>query len=292
MFVKNQLFILNNCQNLNPPATCCGYKQMLYYTLDPIKINIMNKLDLIILIILGFYMISGLRKGFLRTLLGPVALIIGTILAVVYYQQTENFLWALLISVLAPLVVNLLLLIALKLLHKTLGQKEGLSSLSRAAGAALAAVWSGTWIILTLIFLVITPCEWSWFDKLQDNVLKSKTYALINMIVGDKIPNTSMNVHELSEMLQNPRKFRILRETDEYKDLAESQTVLELLEDADTMEQIEHQDLPKLLSNPKFQALLQDKELIEKIFALNQKLNEMQDEGEPEPQTLEQQNLE
>jgi len=242
----------------------------------------MNRLDLLILLIFAFYFISGLRKGFLRTLLGPVALIVGTAVAALYYQRSGDFLWSLLISVMAPLAFNLTFLIVLKILHKTLGQNDELSLFSRLAGAALSLLWSGAWIILTLIFLVITPCEWSWFDRLQDNVLQSRSYSLINTIIGDKIPKASMNVNEISEMLQNPRKFRVLKETDEYKALAENKTVMSLLEDRETMRQIEKQDIPKLIANPKFQALMQDKDLIGQIFALNQKLNELQDKTTPE----------
>jgi len=236
----------------------------------------MNKLDIIVITILVIYFVLGIRNGFLRTLIGPASLFIGSIIAFIYYKQSESFLWALLISIMAPLTVNLVLIIFLKILHKTLGIKKELTLLSRCAGGLIATVWSGAWILLTLIFLVITPCEWSWFDRLQDGVLNSRTYAAINTIVGDKIPRTSTNVRGLSEMLQNPRKFRVLKNTTEYKELARHETIIELLSNKETMKQIQHQDIPKLLSNPKFQALLSDKELIEKVFMLQRKLIELE----------------
>jgi len=240
----------------------------------------MNIIDLIVIILLSFYFFTGLRKGFIRTLVGPLALIIGTIVAIVYYLQTENFLWALLISILAPLALNLCLLITLKVLHKTFKRDSKMSLFSRFAGGTLAALWSGAWIILTLIFLVITPCEWSWFDKLQDNILDSNTYTVIRKVIGDKIPNASMNVQEISEMLQNPKKFKVLRGTDEYKELERDPVIRDLLSSKETMDQIKNQNIPKLLSNPKFKALLSDKNLIKKVFNLHKKLLEIEQQGE------------
>ena len=43
----------------------------------------------------------------MRTLAGPISLIAGIVLAFVYYAQTENFLVSLLISIVAPYLLNI-----------------------------------------------------------------------------------------------------------------------------------------------------------------------------------------
>ncbi len=50
-----------------------------------------NWLDLILLVILGLSVLFGVLKGFVRQIVGILAVIVGLILAVNYYQGVSEF---------------------------------------------------------------------------------------------------------------------------------------------------------------------------------------------------------
>jgi chromate transport protein ChrA len=240
----------------------------------------MNIIDIVLIIILTLYFIKGLFRGFLRTVLGPFALIIGTLIAFLYYQRGGDFTRALLVCIIAPIVINLILALTLKIWQKAAKKSGEPSLLSRSSGAVLSLVWSGAWIVLTVIFLAMLPAQWQWLRGTQMSIAKSKTYAFIQLALGDKISSSTINAYQLSDVLQDPKKFNSLKNTQEYDNLISDETIRDLLTDEETMSQIKDQNIPKLLTNPKFKVLLNDKDLIKKIFALQEKLVDMEASGE------------
>ncbi|HLF19033.1 MAG TPA: CvpA family protein [Candidatus Omnitrophota bacterium] len=234
--------------------------------------KLINPIDLGVCLILGLYFINGARKGLLKTLLGPIAFIIGTLIAVVYYLNTHLLINTLLISILSPFALNILFFLILKFWNKTIQKGETISPLSRLLGGLMAILWSGAWVLCLLIFLALIPAQTPWFNSLQEQISASKACGVARRLIGHKIPESSTNITKLTEILENPDKYAALKDLKEYQDLINDPALNELLSDTTSTEQMKNRDFPGLLSNPKFQALLQNKDLIKKILALNEKI--------------------
>lgn len=238
----------------------------------------MNIADLIIYGCLLFYFIRGFKNGFLRTLLSPIAMIAGSVLAYIYYQQTHDFLKSLILSVLAPFVITLILRLILKIWEHTGSKKSALGTFSRLGGGLLGVAWSGLWFVLVVILVGLLPLgdSKSQLKSVQNTILSSFFFARINEWIGDKIPTNSLGVEKITEVLEDPERYESLRETPEYEDLMGDENLQALLADKKTMEQIEKKDITGLLQNPKFQTLMQDEEILKKAMALHGKLMQLE----------------
>jgi len=213
-----------------------------------------------------------MRLGFLRTLLGPISLIIGTILAYLYYAKEGSLVFTLLISILAPFIINFLLIIILKAWNKALNKDKSLSLMSRLTAGTMSIIWSGIWITLTLTFLIIAPIELAWYKNLRKDVLESKTYYLVDKVIGNKITGSARNLNQVTNIFKDPQRLKKLSSTEEYRELISDKKIQALLSDNETLAQIENQEISKLISNSKIQDLMKDKEVLKKIFALHGKM--------------------
>lgn len=244
----------------------------------------MNLADLLVCAFLLFYFFRGFVSGFLRTLLSPIALVLGTALAYVYYQSSHDFIKALLLSILSPFVIGLLLRGLLKIYESTGGRKSAIGPVSRFAGGFLAVGWSGLWLILILIFVTLIPTEKPGLKAVQETVTLSTTYGRINAWLGDKLPGSStLGVHKLAEVMEDPERYEELSETQEYEELMNDPSIRDVLTDKETLKQLEKRNIPELMQNPKFRALLENRELLTKMIALHEKLIQM--EAEPSEST-------
>jgi type I restriction-modification system DNA methylase subunit len=74
--------------------------------------------------------------------------------------------------------------------------------------------------------------------------------------------------------LKDPKKIEKVQHTEEFKNLQEDKNFQDFLSDPVVVDQIERKDFTNLLNNPKFKSLLSDKDLIQKMMAVNQKIIE------------------
>ncbi|MCK5506612.1 MAG: hypothetical protein KAJ10_15720, partial [Thermodesulfovibrionia bacterium] len=213
--------------------------------------------------------------------------IAGCLIGYGYYQKTQNVAASLAICIISPFIINILASIILKLWHKAVNSDIPPSTISRLSGSAFSILWGGGYLAMMLILIAVSPLRFGWLEKAQNDVLGSKSYALINARVGDKIPDGFLDIKKMAGVLQNPAKFKKLESSEEFKTLKEDIHLKELLADEETADQIRDKDYGKLLSNPKMQAVFQNKELLKKILALNQRIAEESLEDEDGPKTLE-----
>jgi len=230
--------------------------------------------DSIILIILCYFFYKGWRKGFLKTLLGPVALLIGCFMGFSHYHKTQDITTSLVISIISPFVITILASLVLKLWNKAVNNDDPLPLASRLMGSAFSILWGGGYLAMMVLLIGIMPVRFGWFEKVQDDVLASKSYALVNHWAGDKIPIASLDVKKITNVLQNPEALEQFESTEEFETLMGDDLLKELFADEETAEQIRTKNYSQLLANPKMQAVFQNPELLKKIFALNKKIME------------------
>jgi len=221
-----------------------------------------------------FFFIKGWRKGFLKTLLKPIALIVGCLIAFLYYQQTQNIPISLLICVLSPFALRILAFLILKLWDKAANKETSLSISSRLFGSIFDVLWSGSYLVLLLIMIGFMPLHVAWFEKIQNDVIASKSYNALHQFMDKKIPSLSGDINKITAIIENPAKLQQFQSTKEFKTLIEDDTLQDIFSDEELTEQIQKKDYGKLLSNPKIQSIMQDKQLLEKMFALNKKIME------------------
>ena len=226
--------------------------------------------DYIVAGLFSFFIFRGALKGFLCTLLGPFSLLVSFIAAFIYFRCTQNLLISLAISILCPFILHLIFAILLRIWHKAIP----VSLLSRIAGACFSTLWSGSIVVLVIILISLAPKELTWFQKIQNNVLESRSFAFIKKCTGNKIPNAISNINKITDAFRDPKKTKKLASTEEFKEIMEHEQFQALFSDEETAKQIQDKNIPELLTNPKIQSLLNNKDLLKKFLNLNEKIIE------------------
>jgi len=240
--------------------------------------------DTIMLAALLLFFIKGWHKGALKTLLGPIALIVGCLIAFKYYQQTHNIAISLSIGIFSPFALRILASLILKLFNKAVNKNESLSLSSKVFGSVFGVLWSGSYLVMTLILIGLIPLKVTWFEKIQNDVIASKSYTTINQFMDKNTPSISGSINTITALIENPAKIQKFRSSKEFETLIEDDTFQEIFSDEELAEQIQNKDYGKLLANPKIQSIMQDEQLLEKMFALNKKImEESLDEIELDP---------
>ena len=135
--------------------------------------------DLIFLITLLFFFASGWRKGFWRTILGPIALGLAAMLSMYYYNQTKNVIWALLIGILGPFVIKFIFAVFLRLWNFSEPKERKINPLGSFLGGCLQVAWCWTIITLILFLIAVIPGEFAWLKSIKQDINASKSYAFI-----------------------------------------------------------------------------------------------------------------
>lgn len=239
--------------------------------------------DVIIRIILVLFFIKGWMKGFFKSLLGPISLIIGVLLSIAYYKESNNLFYSFLFSFFSPIIIRIALGFAVKVFSSSDdNKKKKLPSLiSSLLGACFCTIWNGFYIALILLIIGIAPIKNEKFQKVQNNILNSQTYNYLRKFTGNKIPTTTNDIKEVTSILQDPKKLEELRQSKEFKQLVDDEKLQTLLNDPETIRQIEEKDFGKLFSNPAIQEIMKDKELLKKFLEVNKKLFKQNLEIEP-----------
>ena len=191
------------------------------------------------------------------------------------------------LAILSPFIITIIVSLGLKLWHKAVNDNAPLSFLSRLTGSAFNVLWGGSYVAVLLVLIGMVPIRTGKFKNVQDDVLASRSYSLLENVINRRMPNVSLDMRNLGEILQDPEKFEQFQSSEEFKTLSADQKLHALLSDKETAQQIQDKDYNKLLSNPKMLAVLKDKELLGKIFALNKKIIEEGLPTEPEEQPTE-----
>ena len=109
--------------------------------------------DSIMLGALLLFFFNGWRKGFLKTLLGPITLIIGCLIAYYHYQQTQNIAVSISICVFSPFALKILASMMLNLWNKAVNNAAPLSTASKVLGSIVGVLWSGSYLALLLVMI-------------------------------------------------------------------------------------------------------------------------------------------
>lgn len=229
-----------------------------------------NTTDYIIFSFLFIYFLFGLLKGFFRSLLGPVSFIAGILCGLVYYWKTGNVFLTIAIYAFAPFVIHFIGSLILNIWNKNVSQEAKPSVISRLSGGFVSMIWSGCFLTVFLIFLVLVPGYFQWLKNIQADIGRSASFQLIEKVSGKNLLKESQRVATIPQTLNDPDQRKKIEQTKEFKELMENEKFRALMNDTEFSKKVETRDFSAIISNPRLQEIFQDPELLKKILALNQ----------------------
>lgn len=204
--------------------------------------------DIITLALSTFLVIRGANRGFLGSLLGPVALILGTLLSIVYYYWTKNMLISLCIGLLGPFILSWVFRAFLHSWTVMSNSKGKLSPISRITGALLTWGWGFAMLIITVLLLAMLPPFNKPVEFIYKDIHLSHLYHLVKPLDSSAIDKPSS---------QN-----------EVASLAKDKRIQDIVNDPSVVDAINRKDYSFLIGNPKITALTQDPALIKKMMSI------------------------
>ena len=222
----------------------------------------MNKLDAVLIGVVGLSSLIGYSKGFIREAFGIVSVIISALAAYIYFKSGGSLLFLFLVFIL----VNIGLHAAFWAVKRSLKQGDGKPSFSYRLGGGAIGFFKGA------LFALIALAALRFFS------------GMINTAIGDinKYTETSVlydRYREITRVFNGPRIQETAESLKEKQGpltlspetvttLIKNDSVKAILEDQQLKENIRQKDYAKILGNPKFLNLLNDKEFLKQVIAL------------------------
>lgn len=228
--------------------------------------------DTILLICALYFFFRGWQKGLLRSILGPISLVIGAIASYFYYAKTNNILLALIIGILGPFLLDIGLSLLLRLKRTAEDKRPPLFSAGRVMGGIFSLLWRGTLVMLTLVLIVLAPIKIAAYQNMQKNITSSWSYQFINQWLDHKLPLEPSSFKKLTTIMEKPESFQELQKSDSFQSLTENPHFIALIKDPSIRQDFEERNIANLLANPHMQELLKDPKILHKIMDINKLL--------------------
>lgn len=238
----------------------------------------MNTVDLIILIVGLFYFIRGWMKGFLRTIFGPISLIIGGIASYVYFKQSGNIFVSILIGLVLPFILNFGLSFLLNIWRKATDEDDSFT-IGRLLGGIFSCIWGTSLATLIVILIVLTPPQISWLKKLQNQIKQSQYYSFLNQYITLEKTDDQIGLNTLQKILNDPVKIQRFQETETFRELVNDEKLKKIFADQETLNNLKNNNIGALLKNPEFLKLISDEEFRTKILSAYQEILKIEKTG-------------
>jgi len=239
----------------------------------------MNTVDLIVLIVGLFYFIRGWMKGFLRTIFGPISLIIGSIVSYLYFKQSGNVFVSILIGLILPFILNFGLSLLINIWRKATDEDDDFFTIGRLLGGIFSFIWGVSLATLIVLLIVLTPLQISWLKSLQHQIKQSQYYSLLDRYFTLEKTNDQIGLNTLQEILNDPVKIQRFQETQTFRELVNDEKLKNIFSDQETLNNLKNNNIGALLKNPEFVKLISDEEFRTKILSAYQEILKMEKTG-------------
>lgn len=226
-------------------------------------------INLIVLLIIIFFALAGLRKGFWQYLLELLITALALWASWLYYQQKHLILSSLLVFVWVFLGLSVLKWFLLRMRRKRTGQQLSLSSTNRSCGAILGFIW-GMFIVVLVIFTIdILPTAAVFKYNIKEKIQASAVCRIFQRLIPLRKVAIVENISYMSKVSVDEEAKMRLGSQPEVQELLQHQHLKAIREDEEIVSQLENKELQKLLVNPKILKLLNDGEFVEKLLRLD-----------------------
>ncbi len=246
----------------------------------------MNIMDAIVLGLLCVSLWIGWRRGFVRTIMGPVSMAV-CVYAAYYYLRTAGLVIAVCISLLGPVVIALLMKLARWILYKPQDKaaEEGtLTMVNHWLGMAASFGWAVFLIWVTYLAVVYTyvPVRLTILDPVYRTVINSTGYRLFCRVSGrDTLCRAQQSGFQSGGDGAAVDMDRI-RTSEEYTRLITRPEVKRLFENETFLTYARERNFSGIIQDKEFQQILADPEVLKDFMKLYQRMVEVQSDAAPE----------
>jgi len=218
----------------------------------------MNRFDAVLIGVVAVSSIIGYSKGFVREAFGIASVIISALAAYIYFKSGGSLLFLFQVFIL----VNIGLQVAFWVVKRLLKQGDANLSLSCRIGGGVIGFFKGA--VFVLIALVALRFFGAMIPTAAYDINKytqtSALYKISRVFNWPRVQETAESLKENQGPLTLPPEA--------VNTLIKNDSVRAILEDEQLKEYIRQKDYRKILSNPKFVSLLNDKEFLKQAVAL------------------------
>lgn len=220
-------------------------------------------LDIIVLALLTLLAWQGAARGFLQSVIGPIAFLIATGIALIYYNLSKNIMVALGIGLVGPFFLRFFLVFVAKSFGKISGDSTNPSIVSSLLGGALTICWGMCFILPIMVALTLVPHTIPGFSTMHNYLVKTRTFEATQYIVHKTgiLPKPAPQA-DTDEAAAQPAAAGPI------PSIADDERIKALLNDPEIKKAAESKNVAALMSNPKILTLAQDPQFIKKVLAL------------------------
>ena len=241
--------------------------------------------DYIVFALLIVFLISGWAKGIVRTLIGPLSLMISVFASTFYFDLSQDLGNCILFGLAGTLLLTAIGYITLFIVRRTISpeSRDYIFWGSRVLGALVSVLWKGILLSFLIVFITVLPPTIFGFEAAQKNIKDSLSYDTINKEIIARIP-LAQNIKEFLTLLDSPERLEKVKATKEFQDLIQDPKMQDLLKDFEVVEAVNRKDVLRLLFDRKIVALLNDKVFVQKFLAFSKVMYQSRsDETSPAP---------
>lgn len=218
----------------------------------------MNRFDAVLIGVVAVSSIIGYSKGFVKEAFGIASVIISALAAYIYFKSGGSLLFLFQVFIL----VNIGLQVAFWVVKRLLKQGDANLSLSCRIGGGVIGFFKGAVFVLIALaalrfFGAMIPAASYDINKYTQT---SALYKISRVFNWPLVKETAESLKENQGPLTLPPEA--------VNTLIKNDSVRAILEDEQLKEYIRQKDYRKILSNPKFVSLLNDKEFLKQAVAL------------------------
>ena len=218
----------------------------------------MNRFDAVLIGVVAVSSIIGYSKGFVKEAFGIASVIISALAVYIYFKSGGSLLFLFQVFIL----VNIGLQVAFWVVKRLLKQGDANLSLSCRIGGGVIGFFKGAVFVLIALaalrfFGAMIPAASYDINKYTQT---STLYKISRVFNWPRVQETAESLKKNQGPLTLPPEA--------VNTLIKNDSVRAILEDEQLKEYIRQKDYRKILSNPKFVSLLNDKEFLKQAVAL------------------------
>jgi uncharacterized membrane protein required for colicin V production len=235
------------------------------------RCTILTMINIIFLALIFYFVISGLQKGFLSYFLEFLLVIVCIFTSWLYYRETHNFLYSLIILFLLPIILAVIFrfLFHVSIIRTKYVKWRVLSQLNNIAGSIIGFIWGIFWVIIIASIINIIPFNHPSFIKFKENISDSFILSFIKKIVPVRELFLVDNISNLAKIMNNQNAIKNLKNNSEFQELMKQEKIKNFIKDRTVMTQLKNKQILSLLDNPKFIAILEDLKLLRKFMRID-----------------------
>jgi len=227
--------------------------------------------DVILLFLILYFVISGLQKGFFNYLLEFLLVFVCVFGSWLYYKETYNLLFSLIILFASPIVLASIFKF---LFHVSTAKTQHIKSpvvshLNNIAGGAIGFLWGIIWSIVITGVINLIPIDKPVFVKAKDNFANSYVMRFVKANMPFKELFLMDKINRLGEIMGSPKVLASLRTHPRFQKLMEDEKIQAFMRDKIALRQLQEKKILSLLDNPKFKAILEDPVVLKKFVQLD-----------------------